>query len=234
VAVLNAHLHDSPPKLTRTAPELPVGLEPVLAKALSKSPLDRYGSCGELVAAARAAAAEKRRVHPRRLVVSLAAIALAVGLGAAAALGIAGVIHTESKPRTATVVKTLPPPQSPVALDQLVLESVDGRTLNDAAFYLIKANEYARAIPFARRAVRYTSRGSVTRGYATFNLGLSLLKVGRCGDALPLLQRALRVEAPVQRPYIRARVKQAQACLRGGASGPAPSRSTAAPAGPSR
>jgi serine/threonine-protein kinase len=232
VAVLNAHLHDSPPKLTRTAPELPAGLEPVLAKALSKSPLDRYGSCGELVAAARAAAAEKR-VHPRRLVVSLAAIALAVGLGAVAALGIAAVVHTESKPQTATVVKTLPPPQSPVALDQLVLESVDGRTLNDAAFYLIKANEYARAIPFARRAVRYTSGGSVTRGYATFNLGLSLLKVGRCAEALPQLQSALRIEAPVQRPYIRARVKQAQACLRGGASGPAPSRSAASPRGSS-
>ena len=232
VAVLNAHLHDPPPKLSKAAPELPPALEPVLAKALSKSPLDRYASCGEFVAAARAAAAEKR-VHPRRLAVSLATLALAVGLGAAAALGVAAVVHTGSKPQTATVVKTLPPPQSPVALDQLVLQSVDGRTLNDAAFFLIKANEYARAIPFARRAVRYTARGSVTRGYATFNLGLSLLKMGRCAEALPLLKRAVGIEAPVQRPYIRARVKQAQACLQGGASGPAPSPSTAAPRGPS-
>src|SRR5207302_7902084 len=66
VAVLNAHLHAPPPKLTRAAPELPAALEPAIAKALSKSPLDRYGSCGEFVSAARAAVAE-RRVHPRRL-----------------------------------------------------------------------------------------------------------------------------------------------------------------------
>jgi Tfp pilus assembly protein PilF len=125
------------------------------------------------------------------------------------------------------------PPPSPVALDTLVLKSVDGRTLNDAAFYLIKANEYARAIPFARRAVRYTVPGSVTKGYATFNLGFALLQVGRCDDALPYLKRALKLEAPVQRPFIRPWITRAHACLRGGASGPAPSRSSAAPAGSS-
>src|SRR5256885_6190352 len=63
VAVLNAHLHAPPPKLP---PELPGALGDVIAKGLAKSPLDRYASCGELVAAARAAAAE-RRVYGRRL-----------------------------------------------------------------------------------------------------------------------------------------------------------------------
>ena len=230
VAVLNAHLHDAPPKLTKMAPELPAELEPVLEKALSKSPLDRYASCGEFVAAARAAATGKR-VHPRRLVVSLAALVLTGALGAAAALGIAAVIREPQT--TATVVKTLPAPQPPVALDELVLESTDGRTLNDAAFFLIRANEYARAIPFAQRAVLYTAKGSVTRGYATFNLGLSLLKVGRCAEAVPLLQRAVQIEAPDQRPFIRARLRQAQACLQGGASGPVRSQSTAGPRDPS-
>src|SRR5881227_416329 len=66
VAVLNAHLHASPPKLSKAAPDLPAALEPVLSKALSKSPLDRYPTCGELVAAARAAAADPR-IHRRRL-----------------------------------------------------------------------------------------------------------------------------------------------------------------------
>src|SRR5438477_2556174 len=59
VAVLNAHLHSPPPKLHGQ----PGGLDAVVAKALSKSPLDRYPSCVEFLAAARAAAAE-RRVHP--------------------------------------------------------------------------------------------------------------------------------------------------------------------------
>ena len=73
------------------------------------------------------------------------------------------------------------PPQSPVALDTLLLKSNDGRTLNDAAFSLITANEYARAIPFARRAVEYANKQHASRyGYATFNYGLALLKVGQC------------------------------------------------------
>src|SRR2546423_4347900 len=87
VAVLNAHLPAPPPKLTRAAPELPPALEPVIAKALSKSPLDRYASCGEFLAAARAAAAE-RRVHRRRLAVSLTLLALAALIGAGLATAI--------------------------------------------------------------------------------------------------------------------------------------------------
>ena len=232
VAVLNAHLHASPPRLTKAAPDLPAALEPVLAKALSKSPLDRYGSCGEFVAAARSAAAE-RRVHPRRLAVSVALLLAAAALGAAAAVGISTLVRSDPEPKVTTVVEQAPQPPSPVALDSLVLHSVDARTLNDAAYYLIKANEYARAIPFSRRAVRYSQPGSVTRGYATFNLGFALLEVGRCAEALPLLEKALKIEAPGERPFINPRIAQARACLRGGASGPAPWRSSAAPRGPS-
>jgi hypothetical protein len=221
VATLNAHLHASPPRLSKAAPDLPPALEPVLAKALAKSPVDRYGSCGELVAALRAAVAE-RRVHPRRLVLSLAVLVGAAAAGAALASALVLDLRHEPKARVTTVVQKQKQAPSPVALDTLVLKSTDGRTLNDAAFYLINAKEYARAIPFARRAVRYTPKGTVTYGYATFNYGLALLEVGRCGDALPLLRRALRLEAPEQRPFIRPRITQATNCLRGGASGPGP------------
>jgi serine/threonine protein kinase len=221
VAILNAHLHAAPPKLTKSAPDLPPDLEAVLSKALSKSPLDRYSSCGEFVAALRAASSG-RRVHHRRLALSLAVLAGAGVIGAAVAVALADAFRHDPAPRVTTVTLRPPPSPSPVALDTLVLKSTDGRTLNDAAFYLINAKEYARAVPFARRAVRYSPKGSVTRGYATFNLGLSLLKMGRCAAALPLLGTALKIEAPEQRPFIRPRITQAQACLRGGASGPAP------------
>jgi hypothetical protein len=233
VAVLNAHLHAAPPKLSKAAPDLPPGLEPVLAKALSKSPLDRYPSCGEFVAAARAASADTR-VDSRRLAVSLTLLGAAGLAGAALAVGIGALVGHAPSARTTTLVVKQPPAPSPVALDALVLASTDGRTLNDAAYFLISANEYARAIPFARRAVKYAVGGTVTRGYATYNLGFALLKVGRCGEALHLLKTALRIEAPEQAKYIRPRIKQAQACLRGGASGPAQSRSSAAHGGPSR
>jgi serine/threonine-protein kinase len=232
VAVLNAHLHASPPKLSKAAPDLPPALEPVLAKALSKSPLDRYATCGEFVTAARAAAAETR-VDSRRLAVSLALLAAAAVVGAAIASGAWALFRQSPAPRTTTVVVKQPQSPSPVALDALVLQSKDGRTLNDAAYFLINAKEWARAIPFARRAIRYAPRSSVTYGYATFNLGLALLKLGRCGEALPLLRRALEIEAADQRVYIRPRIRQATACLRGGASGPAPSQSSDGAAAPS-
>ena len=221
VAVLNAHLHAAPPRLTKAAPDLPADLEAVLSKALSKSPLDRYGSCGEFVAAVRAASSE-RRLHHRRLALSLAVLSGAALVGAAIAVGLFTALRDAPAARVTTLTIKQPPSPSPVALDTLVLKSTDGRTLNDAAFYLINAKEYARAIPFARRAVRYTAPASVTHGYATFNLGLSLLKVGQCKEALPLLKHALKIEAPEQRPLIRPRIRQAQACLQGGASGPAP------------
>jgi serine/threonine protein kinase len=220
VAVLNAHLHAPPPKLTRAAPELPGALEPVIAKALSKSPLDRYATCAEFLAAARAAAAE-RRVHPGRLAVSLTLLVLAAALGAAAALGIRSLVGGDRTAVT-TIIRT-PPPRA--NLDKLLLKSNDGRTLNDAAYALIGAKAYQRALPFARKAMRKAPKGSVTRGYATFNLGYALLELGRCTESLPYLRRALELEAPSQAPYIRPRIKQATRCAQRGASGQALSHS---------
>jgi len=101
-------------------------------------------------------------------------------------------------------------------------KSTDGRTLNDAAFFLITAKEYARAIPFARRAAAYADKSTVTYGYATFNYGLALLKVGQCKQALPLLRHALKIEATSQAHLIRPVINQAKACSQPGASGGAP------------
>jgi serine/threonine-protein kinase len=53
-ALLEAHLHEPPPSATRSCPGLPVGLDGVIAKAMAKWPEERYSTCGELAAAARA------------------------------------------------------------------------------------------------------------------------------------------------------------------------------------
>ena len=50
VAVLWAHMRDDPPPLTELRPDLPAELDAVIAKAMAKSPDERYGSCRELVA----------------------------------------------------------------------------------------------------------------------------------------------------------------------------------------
>jgi serine/threonine-protein kinase len=221
VAVLNAHLHAPPPKLTRTAPELPAALEPVLAKALSKSALDRYATCGELVAAARAAAAEPR-VHRRRLAVSVLLLVLAAVVGAAAALGLKTLLAGDHRAAPAVAPVQHSTRLTPASLDTLLLRSNDGRTLNDAAFALIRAHEYGRALPFARKAVRKARIGSATRGYSTFNLGYTLLSLGRCRASLGPLQRSLKLEAKAMRKYIRPWIRRARLCVQRAASERAP------------
>jgi len=219
VAVLNAHLHAEPPKLTQAVPELPEALEQVIEKALSKSPLDRYGSCGELVAAARATAAE-RRVHRRRLAVSLVLLALAAALGAAVALGVRALAFGGGP---AAVTVAAPPAKPRLELSGLLLRSKDGRTLNDIAYALITAKQYSRALPFARKAVKKAPVGTLTHGYANFNLGFVLLKLGRCGESLPFLRRALKTEPSSLRPLIRPRIRQAKNCSQREAAAPAQS-----------
>ena len=53
VAVIYAHLSEAPPKLTDVRPELPAGLDAVIAKGLDKSPDRRFQSCSDLMSAAR-------------------------------------------------------------------------------------------------------------------------------------------------------------------------------------
>ncbi|WP_288815616.1 serine/threonine-protein kinase [uncultured Gordonia sp.] len=48
-AITYAHLNDDPPKLTRRRPWLPSAMNSIFAKALAKSPEDRYPSCTALV-----------------------------------------------------------------------------------------------------------------------------------------------------------------------------------------
>jgi serine/threonine-protein kinase len=62
VATLWAHVHEPPPPLRGLGGEI----DRVMAKALAKAPADRIGTCGALVAAARAALGlERRATRPR-------------------------------------------------------------------------------------------------------------------------------------------------------------------------
>jgi CheY-like chemotaxis protein len=54
VAVIYAHLSEEPAKLADVRPELPAGLDAVVAKAMDKSPDRRFPSCGDMISAARA------------------------------------------------------------------------------------------------------------------------------------------------------------------------------------
>ena len=60
MAVMHAHLVQPPPVLSSALPMLPKGLDAVVARAMAKAQDDRYATCGDLVAAARHAALERR------------------------------------------------------------------------------------------------------------------------------------------------------------------------------
>jgi hypothetical protein len=197
---------------------VPPALESVIEKALSKSPLDRYSTCGEFLAAARTAAAE-RHIDRSRLAVSVTLLLLAAALGAGAALGLHALLAGGG---TETVTTTVAQQATAPSLEKLLLQSQDGRTLNDAAFALINAHEYARALPLARKAAQVAVKGTPTRGYATFNYGFALLHLGRCRASLPQLELALKIEAHSQRRFIVPEIRRARACARGTASAPAP------------
>lgn len=88
LAVVYAHLRESPPSATVLRPELPSAADAVLARALAKDPQDRFGSCRDFVdslestassAGAPSRAAPRRRWRGRRVVVlAVAGVAAAV------------------------------------------------------------------------------------------------------------------------------------------------------------
>jgi serine/threonine-protein kinase len=102
LSVVFAHLNEPPPRLSDLRPELPHAFDDVFAMALAKDPDERYGTCGELVAAARGALRGERpgrrgRSRRRRYVVVVAAL---VALAAAAA---AAVMASRDAPAPAPV-----------------------------------------------------------------------------------------------------------------------------------
>jgi tetratricopeptide (TPR) repeat protein len=180
-ATLFAHLNDAVPKLRSPHQELPAGLEGVLSRGLAKTPVDRYESCGELVADARAAA-RPLRIHGRRLVLAVGIVAATAALGTALGIGIDRLVDD---PGTSTTLLTT------------TVEPYGSHELDAAAYALMRDGQYAAALPFSLAAVRElhgTGPIDPYEGYANFNLGRILFKLGRCDEAVPYVQRARRLQ----------------------------------------
>jgi serine/threonine-protein kinase len=94
LSVVFAHLNEPPPRLSELRSDLPNAFDAVFAKALAKSPVDRYGNCRELVDGARRAlrgeAPRRGFATRRRLAVAAAVAALAVAAITAGALSLLG------------------------------------------------------------------------------------------------------------------------------------------------
>ncbi len=230
-----AHVTGELPSVCDFNPDVPCEVDPVFAKALAKHASERYGSCAEFVAALRgalaAAAGPTRAIHsvaaprpPRRrpawLLPVLAALLLA-GIAAGAAVALSGgdssrgalqpqkvsvSVRTVTQPGT-TVVTTAPaaPPTTTAAARG------DPYALNNQAGELMKQGDYASALPLLENAVQQLQgRTDLGTAYANYNLGVTLISLGRCSEAMPYLETSKAIQP--SRHEVKDALKQARHC----------------------
>ena len=107
LTVVFAHLNEPPPRLSDFRPELSHSFDDVFATALAKAPDDRYATCAELVAAARAAfrgetSVRRSRFRRRRLLL----VGTAVLVAAMAAAGTLLATRDDPSPTPVSITQT--------------------------------------------------------------------------------------------------------------------------------
>jgi serine/threonine-protein kinase len=236
-AEASAHVTAEVPSVRDFNRAIPWEVDPVFAKALAKDPSARFGSAAEFVAALRAALAEaagttnviapvRRAPAPqapsrrrgRGWLIPLGALLLAAGAGG----GIAGALLAGGgKPdalppaRPSVSVKTVTQPGTTVVTTAQQAPSEDPATLNDRAFALMQQGDYQSALPLLESAVQQLQgHTDLTTAYANYNLGVTLINVGRCDDAMPYLE-ASRALQP-HRHEVKDAMKLAHHCSGGG------------------
>jgi eukaryotic-like serine/threonine-protein kinase len=127
---------------------------------------------------------------------------------------VAGLGGTTTVTRTVTRQTTAPaPPPPPPPPAPPTPAASDGHTLNDQGFSLIQQGAYGNALPLLQQAVQKlagTGPADPYEGYANYNLGYTLYRLGRCPEAVVYLKRAEKLEPDRSEP--RTVRKQAQHC----------------------
>jgi eukaryotic-like serine/threonine-protein kinase len=114
----------------------------------------------------------------------------------------------QPRPRVTTVLRTVTKPtgQTTTVVQQTTAPATSsspppsgasGHALNDQGYSRMQAGDFAGAVALLQQAVqklRGTGPGDPYEGFANYNLGYSLLQVGRCTEAIPYLQRADSLE----------------------------------------
>jgi eukaryotic-like serine/threonine-protein kinase len=100
------------------------------------------------------------------------------------------VTQQQSAPAPAPPPPSPPPPPPPAV-------SSDGHSLNDRGYALMQRGDYRGALPLFQQAVqklRGTGPSDLYEGYANYNLGYTLYRLGRCSEAVTYLRRAEQLE----------------------------------------
>jgi eukaryotic-like serine/threonine-protein kinase len=106
--------------------------------------------------------------------------------------------QTVTQATTATAAAP-PPPPAP----QPPATSGNGHTLNDQGYTRMQSGDYAGALPLLQQAVQQlqgTGPADPYEGYANYNLGYTLYRLGRCSEAVPYLKRAEQLEPDRSEP----------------------------------
>jgi TolA-binding protein len=115
-------------------------------------------------------------------------------------------VRTGTQPGT-TVVTTAPaaPPTTTAAA------SGDPYALNNQAWELMKQGDYASALPLLENAVQQLQgRTDLGTAYANYNLGVTLISLGRCSEAMPYLETSKAIQP--SRHEVKDALKQARHC----------------------
>jgi serine/threonine protein kinase len=115
-----------------------------------------------------------------------------------------------------TVVTTAPaaPPTTTPTTTPTTSSSSDPVALNDQAWSLMKQQNYQAALPLLQQAVQQLQGGTdLTTAYANYNLGVTLIALGQCTEAMPYLEVARQIEPG--RHEVHDAIKVAQHCGKG-------------------
>jgi serine/threonine-protein kinase len=203
-------LAKSPADRYGTCAEFVASLRHALADAAGATQIVAPARSPRLGAVARPVRYPGRRTRRAWLLPLLGLLALfAIGGGIAAATRGGGSDKpTAAPPRSVktvtqqgtTVQQTVtvepPPTTAAAATTPAAPTSTSGDALNAQAYELMKRGDYAGALPLLQQAVQTLrgQTGDINNGYANYNLGVTLIRLGRCADALPYLDTAKQLE----------------------------------------
>jgi serine/threonine-protein kinase len=228
-AEAQAHVSEPVPPASLHA-ALPPALDGVFDRALAKRPDDRYATCADFVSDLRASFREPavptvatvalppraRAAGPRWPLLAAIIGAVVAGVVVAFAALSSGPSHPAAAPPTGTTRHTATAATSAGKPHRtaVVAPSPSPQQLNNRAWALMQQGQYAAALPLLERAVpalRGTGPSDPIEGYANYNLGDTLLQLGRCAEAKRYLDRAQALEP--NRPEVSAALGQLEQCI---------------------